>query len=117
MNEIEPIYKNEFGFGFYWKKRPAEQKGKIQIIFRDTGFYLDKAEVQDFLYCVDIAKNAPSCNSCNSETCCRSILLRTPSQKIDLAVNSAELSGIEDLLGGILFHLSLRTYLRDISSN
>jgi hypothetical protein len=117
MKEIEPIYKNDFGFGFYWKKRPIEQEENVQIIFRDIGFYLNLEDIREFLECVNKAKDAPKCNSCTSASCCRSILLRTPSKKIDLAVNSGELEGMNDLLSGILFHLSLRNYLRDISLN
>jgi len=93
MQELVNIYKNDFGLGFYWKKDTLILNDRIQIVFRDMG------------------------QSCNTQQCCRSILLKTPATTIDLAINSKELALIEDLLNGILFHLSLQDYLQQLSLN
>ena len=117
MQEVEVIYKNDFGMGFFWKKEEASITNKIQVIFRDTGFYLTQAQIQTFVTCLENAKAAQKCSSCTSATCCRSILLKTPSPEVDLAINKEELIAIDDLLQGLLFQLSLRDYLKNTSSN
>ena len=41
MEEIYPIFKNTYGMSFQWKKDIVKHKfDRVQVIFRDTGFYL-----------------------------------------------------------------------------
>ncbi|MEL6809732.1 MAG: hypothetical protein AAFP76_00165 [Bacteroidota bacterium] len=117
MKEIDPIYKNEIGLGFYWRRSGTSLKDKIQIIFRDTGFYLSHLEISEFYQQTIEALSRPRCTSCKTQECCRSILLRTPFSQVDLAVSTVELEGMEDLLSGILFHLNLRQYLNGLGLN
>lgn len=117
MQEVEVIYKNEFGMGFFWKKQDLTITNKIQVIFRDTGFYLTIAQIHMFVACLEKAKTTQKCNACTSADCCRSILLKTPSPEVDLAINKKELLAIDDLLNGLMFQLSLREYLRNNSFN
>ena len=84
---------------------------KVQIIFRDTGFYLNKNDIRLFLKSVLTVQRAEACKQCSISAGCRSILLKTPSSKVELAVSSKELEKIEDLLQGLLFYLSLRSYV------
>ena len=37
MNEIHPIYHNDFGMAFQWKRNALEDLKKVQLIFRNTG--------------------------------------------------------------------------------
>ena len=117
MQEVEVIYKNDFGMGFFWKKEEQPITNKVQVIFRDMGFYLTLGQIQTFVACLEKAKTARKCSSCTSATCCRSILLKTPSPDVDLAINEEELVAIDDLLQGLLFQLSLRDYLKNKSLN
>ncbi len=117
MNEIEQIYRNQFGIAFYWKKGDARKQHKIQLVFRDTGFYLTRDELTLFLNCSREAASRGCCADCKNPSQCRSILLRTPSQNIDLAVSLPELEAINDLIEGTLFNLDLQSYLRDVCRN
>lgn len=117
MQQLVNVYKNDFGLGFFWKKDQLILNDRIQIVFRDMGFYLTKEEIISFLNHVENAKKAPTCQSCTTQKCCKSILLKTPASKIDLAINGEELIFIEDLLRGILFHLSLQEYLKYFAAN
>lgn len=113
MDEIHIIYRNDFGIAFYWKGKEE----KIQLIFRDTGFYLSLKELRVFLnYALTTSQNS-CCEHCNSTHECRQLLLKTPSKKIDLAVNYEELNQIGDLLGNTIFNIDLYHYVNHISSN
>ena len=39
MKEIKQIYYNDSGTSFYWKKEDEVVSDKVQLIFRETGFY------------------------------------------------------------------------------
>ena len=115
-NDIYPIYHNSFGIAFQWK-RQLVSKGfnKIQMVFRDMGFYLTLEEIQGFKKNIEAASVCKNCNCCNKEG--RYILLKTPSDKIDIAVSEKELSQVEDLIKGTLFQLQLDTYIKSICAN
>ncbi|MBX2826735.1 MAG: hypothetical protein KTR22_01140 [Flavobacteriaceae bacterium] len=117
MQEIDPIYKNSIGMGFYWRKNGESIKDTIQVIFRDMGFYLKKGEILYFSKLVAQAKTSSQCPSGCKSHGCRSILLKTPSKQIDLAVSRRELNAVDDLLNGIIFHLDLQDYLNNLSLN
>ncbi|WP_461304513.1 hypothetical protein [Aureisphaera sp.] len=117
MQEIDPIYKNDFGLGFHWKKSGTTLDNRVQIIFRDIGFYLKKEEVLHFSKQVDEVRKQGHCRASCKANCCRSLLLKTPSKLVDLAISPTELEAVDDLLKGILFHLNLREYLRTVSLN
>ncbi|WP_238567347.1 hypothetical protein [Flavobacterium sp. 83] len=50
MKEIKQIYYNDSGTSFYWKKEDEVVTDKVQLIFRETGFYFTKHELQLFKY-------------------------------------------------------------------
>ena len=66
--DIYPIYHNSFGITFQWK-RNVGTKGfnKIQIVFRDMGFYLTIEEIKKFNKAVDTALVCKNCNCCTKE--------------------------------------------------
>jgi hypothetical protein len=39
MREIEQIYHNNFGIAFYWKDHNTTISDKVQLVFKETGFY------------------------------------------------------------------------------
>ncbi|WP_452598644.1 DUF6686 family protein [Pontimicrobium sp. MEBiC01747] len=112
-NEITKIYHNAFGIAFQWKHTSSKQ-GKIQIVFRNMGFYLTPNEIRAFYKHVTEAQEPKNCSCCSVECNARTILLRTPSTKIDLAVNKQELADVHDLIKGTLFQLDLNNYLNNI---
>ncbi|UGU14185.1 hypothetical protein LS482_10720 [Sinomicrobium kalidii] len=115
MKEIYCIYRNEIGIAFQWKRDIAKNNsGKLQIVFRDMGFYLSPDDVTDFYKCVCHAREFERCADCRQDKEYRSILLRTPADKVDLAVNVYELQQIEDLIEGTLFQLRLDKYLNQL---
>jgi len=115
MKDIHHIYHNNYGIAFQWK-RDIQREGlrKIQLIFRDTGFYLNPEEIQFFLELVKNSKQMYSCEKCETDKNCKNMLLSTPSKQIDLAVSKNELSMIEDLLKGTLFQINLNSFLNKI---
>ncbi|WP_146746648.1 hypothetical protein [Sinomicrobium soli] len=118
MNEIYCIYRNDIGIAFQWKRDIVKNNfGKLQIVFRDMGFYLSPDEVTDFYHCVKNARQFERCAECRHNREYRSILLRTPADKVDLAVNIDELYQIEDLIEGTLFQIKLDGYLNQICDN
>ena len=48
MREIEQIYHNNFGIAFYWKQNSQTILDKVQLVFKETGFYLSKEELNIF---------------------------------------------------------------------
>lgn len=114
MEGIHKIYSNDIGISFQWK---GSKSSLTQIIFRDTGFHLNKGEIEDFLEKVSDSKAQQNCVTCIKGDHCKSILLQTPSNKVSMAVSKIELGQIDDLLKGTLFQLKLNHYLIDICKN
>ena len=113
MNDVYKIYSNGVGIAFKWQKDAF----LTQLIFRDTGFHLSIDEIELFIEQVQVSKINVPCLDCKLGTNCRSILLRTPSSRVSLAVSFKELNQIEDLLNGTLFQLELNEYLQEICKN
>ena len=115
MKEIEQIYYNDFGVAFYWRKNEQVIKDRVQIVFKETGFYFSVNEIKDFACIVNDMSNRPCCNECRNK--CNKFLLKTPVREIDLAVSHSELSDIKDLLEGTLFNIELFGYISDVCKN
>tara|TARA_B110001454_G_scaffold207417_1_gene218824 strand:+ start:905 stop:1261 length:357 start_codon:yes stop_codon:yes gene_type:complete len=118
MQDINRIYHNNIGIAFQWKK--DIQKGNtdcIQMVFRNTGFYLTYSEIKEFYNKVKVAFKLNNCEGCTQQNKCKSYLLQTPSEKIDLSVNEDELQLISDLIKGTLFQLELDRYLKKVGLN
>ena len=101
------------------EKRHVKNKfDRIQVIFRDTGFYLNMKVIHSFSNCVVEAKRRGGCTCCDQENVnARNILLKTPCENVDLAVNQNELELIDDLIKGTLFQIELDKMLNKICSN
>lgn len=111
--DIYKIYHNDFGIAFQWKSNVTKQE-KIQLVFRNMGFYLTFKEIRQFHKNIFDAQNSKGCSCCERECETKSILLKTPSNKVDLAVNEKELMEVEDLIKGTLFQLDLDNYLNNL---
>ncbi len=116
MQEINKIYHNEVGIGFYWKNENNVPQRKVQLVFRDTGFYLSLSQLKEFASILDNTTNQRACNNCPHHDC-RSILLRTPASFVELAVNKTELHGIHDLVKGVLFKIEMQRLMDGICKN
>lgn len=115
---IKLLYKNDFGIAFSWQydidnKRPL----KVQLIFRDTGFYLTQEQLIHFSLQASKATSCEACDSCLEEHSGRNVLLKTPASEIDMAVSKTELIDIKDLVEGTLFQLRLENYLNALCKN
>ncbi|KAA1247335.1 hypothetical protein [Aquimarina sp. RZ0] len=80
---------------------------KIQLVFRDIGFLLTLNELKDFSDSCATTKMSPGCNQCTNCNC-RSLLLRTPSDKIDLAISKKELDQIHELINETIFRVEIQ---------
>ncbi len=112
MKEIEQIYCNDFGMSFYWKAQKPILNDKVQLVFKETGFYFSVAELQNFVCLIDDSalKNS-CCHDCEIKNHCAKFLLKTPCVQIDLAVTMKELDAIKDLVHGTLFKINLEDYV------
>lgn len=110
---IFKIFTNEIGLSFQWQKNAI----LTQIIFRDIGFHLSIDEIELFIDQIELSRIKQPCIDCKLGQDCRSMLLKTPSHKVSLAVSLNELNEIEDLLKGTLFQLQLNEYLIKVCKN
>ena len=118
MKEIASIYNNNFGMSFYWKNENEINYEKIQVIFKETGFYLNLNELKIFGQLISQAEIATKeCKSCACRANCERLLLKTPLHSIDLAVSRHELIAIKDLIEGSLFKINLQLYAFGIGRN
>jgi len=118
MQDIHRIYHNSIGIAFQWKRDIKNGNTDIvQMVFRNTGFYLTYPEIQEFYNKVKVAYKLNPCEGCNHKTKCTNYLLQTPSEKIDLSVNSEELNLISDLIKGTLFKMELDRCLKGFGLN
>lgn len=116
MREVKQIYHNEFGVAFHWKKDQEVLKDKVQIVFKETGFYFSQKEIRDFALIIDeTIEDLECCEGCSRR--CHRFLLKTPLQQVDLAVTRIELEQIKDLVEGTLFVMGLRSYLNNEGMN
>jgi len=90
---------------------------KIQLVFKDIGFLLTINELKDFSDACSIAEQSQCCDSCIEQQNCASLLLRTPSDKIDLAVSREELEQVQELINETIFRIELQNWVKTISLN
>ena len=118
MADIKQIYFNDFGTSFYWMKDNKVVADKIQLIFRETGFYFSREELYDFKDCIQESYSLnKDCADCQLKRYCQQFLLKTPCSQIDLAMTMEELNKVEDLVEGTLFKINLEDYLYGIGLN
>lgn len=119
MKEIERIYFNDFGMAFYWKEKKQETKPeKIQLVFKETGFYFTLSELNTFVDLIEDSSIKNSyCNECEMKNSCAKFLVKTPCSQIDLAVSMKELNAIKDLVEGTLFKINLEEYINGTGMN
>ncbi|GLB53509.1 hypothetical protein NBRC110019_25500 [Neptunitalea chrysea] len=118
MNKnIHILHRNDLGIAFMWEKPQHIITEKIQVIFRDLGFYLTYDELNHFKKCVDDAFSTINDYSFDCMNDCRSMLLHTPVEQLDIAVSYEELTDIADLIEGALFKVDLEVYLKKICKN
>ena len=118
MKEIKQIYYNDSGTSFYWKKEDEVVSDKVQLIFKETGFYFTKHELQVFNCCIEESiKLNKCCDDCKLKNKCHKFLLKTPCSQIDLAISMEELNSVKDLVDGTLFKINLEDYLFGVGMN
>lgn len=118
MRQIAPIYNNNSGMSFFWRKENEILSDKVQMVFKETGFYFSVEELTVFLDLIEDSFNRNSCCSeCAMQNKCARFLLKTPCPQIDLAVSIKELDAIRDLVEGTLFKIKLEEYIYGIGRN
>lgn len=118
MQEIKHIYHNNLGTAFYWRKDNDIMLDKVQLVFREMGFYFTQQELQLFKGCIEESYIQNSCcDDCELKKKCQRFLLKTPCSQIDLAVSMEELNAVKDLVEGTLFKINLDHYLHGEGMN
>ena len=116
MNDIHKIYSNTIGITFYWKKNTSTEKTKIQLVFKDIGFLVTLEELQEFLEHCNITFQSQCCHQCTNRDC-RSLLLKTISSNIDLAVSQNELEEIKDLIQQTIIKTAIQDWVENLCLN
>lgn len=118
MKQIEQIYVNQTGMAFFWKEHETVIFEKIQLVFKETGFYFSVDELKQFMLLIkDSCLRNKTCVNCAIKNQCHKFLLKTPVSQIDLAVSMRELEGIKDLVEGTLFKVNLHEYIFGLGRN
>lgn len=117
MNAVNKIYSNTIGMSFYWQQKLDTSLQKIQIVFCNTGFLLSFYELKDFAFFCESSLKTQACDTCKSTTTCKNLLLRTPSDKIDLAVSREELMQIQELINGTIFRMEMKQWVTSLCLN
>ena len=111
MQEIDKIYSNEIGISFYWNTPAHDFIDKVQLIFRDIGFLLTLAELKSFASACSTTYTTSNCRNCRLGNDCRNLLLKTPSNKIDIAISLNELDQVSSLLDATILKVELRSWI------
>lgn len=112
MNDINPIYYNQFGVAFRWKAIHNKEIKKVQLVFRATGLLLSMEELYEFSKKILYTKeNSPMCKDCTQDETCKALLVDSPAPQVTFAFNAKELQAVQDLVEGTLFQLNLDNYL------
>lgn len=114
MDDIKLIYNNKFGLAFQWKKNSLSKRQKVQLIFRDTGMYLNMEQIEKFVGSTRKCLNSYRCAQCPKNENCRSILVESPISDVSFAMNPKEITELQDLLEGTLFELQFDDYFRNL---
>ena len=117
MRQIEQVYCNDMGMSFYWKQQDQTITEKIQLVFKETGFYFTVDELVKFSKLIEESCRRNVCSDCSMRQNCMKFLLKTPISQIDLAVSVNELDGIKDLVLGTLFRIRLVDFVSGIGRN
>jgi hypothetical protein len=118
MHKMKQIYYNDSGTSFYWRKENEVLMDKVQLIFKETGFYFNRQELELFKSCIEESYDLNSrCDDCELKNKCHKFLLTTPCSQIDLAVSLQELSAVKDLVEGTIFKITLDDYLYGVGMN
>lgn len=112
MKDIEQIYRNNFGISFYWKEGNEIIADKIQLLFKQMGFYFSIQELNEFH---DLIENCVTDHNGYDTSGVKRVfnkfLLKTPYVALDLEISPVELNSIKDLVEGSLFRLNLNEYI------
>ncbi len=111
MNDIHVIYKNSFGVTFLWKQQSLKNRSRIQIVFKETGLYLNHKELSSFKKLVfEAHQRFGKCKECPMNKDCKQ-LLETPFSQLSFAVTKQEIEHIKDLIEGTLFQIDMERML------
>ncbi len=110
MENAPIIYENEFAIAFYLPT-PNDSNLAAQVVFRDLGFYLTLDEIKKFSHQAAEGLVKRQCANCPHHDNCRSLLLRTPSSKMDMAVSHNELRLLRELLDHTILRIETQNYL------
>ena len=112
MDDINTIYYNDFGIAFQWKRNTVKYINRIQLVFKNTGLFLNKKELLIFSKHIDGAlKNSETFSNCSKNKSCEMFLLEGPNSQLSFVMNTMELNKIQDLVQTTLFQLGLDTFL------
>ncbi|HSD13156.1 MAG TPA: hypothetical protein VLB74_00765 [Flavobacterium sp.] len=117
MAQIEQLYHNDFGVAFYWIKNDRVLRERVQLVFKETGFYLSFSELMKFSANIETTCGNIKCSDCELRGHCHKFLLETPFPGLELAVSESEAIQLKDLVSGTLFQVQLNDYLDDVCKN
>ncbi|CAM3741710.1 hypothetical protein FSS13T_10990 [Flavobacterium saliperosum S13] len=87
MEPIKELYHNDFGVAFYWIRDEVVLSEKVQLIFKETGFYLSASELLKFSKNIEATCRNITCSDCELRGHCHKYMLETPFPGLELAVS------------------------------
>lgn len=117
MEQIKQLYHNDFGMAFYWVKNDRVLREKVQLVFKEAGFYLSFSELEKFSAHIETTCSNIKCSDCELREHCHKFLLETPFPGLELAVSEGEALQLKDLVSGTLFQVQLDEYINSICKN
>lgn len=112
MKDIEQIYRNNFGISFYWKEGNEIIEDKVQLLFKQMGFYFSVQELNEFHDLIEeCVTDHNDYDTPGVKRAFDKFLLKTPYVALDLEISPIELNSIKDLVEGSLFRLNLNEYI------
>lgn len=114
MEDINTIYYNNFGIAFQWKRCAVKDFRKVQLVFRNTGLFLNISELIHFSNNIETSlESSCQCNDCLKNEACKLLLLEAPNAQTSFAMSYRELNDLDDLVNGTLFQLNLTKLLKN----
>ncbi|WP_228530290.1 hypothetical protein [Tamlana sp. I1] len=113
MDDINTICYNDFGIAFQWKRSAAKDFNKVQLVFKNTGLFLNQQELIQFSKNIERAliKTQSFADGAKTNTS-ELFLLEGPNPQISFAMDVSELNNLQDLLTMTLFQLGLDSLLK-----
>lgn len=112
MEDINMLYKNDYGIAFKWKRCPLEHLKKINFVFGKTVFHLTEVEILMFSDFINKSLDRLIKNTSKRDVD-ELTFLETPIPQISLVMDYENLVLLQNLIEGSLLELGIDMILNN----